>query len=88
MFHTDIHQTIDPGTGEVVTGRQASVAVLTNELVDAGFEDIHGVADADSAPWLVMVPDVLGRPGVFKVAETYPDAAMGLIILVLENYTP
>ena len=87
-FHNDIHMQIDPGTGEIVTGRQSTVAVLTNELIDEGFDDIRGIADTDSKPWLATVSDVLGREGTFKVVETYPDASLGLVVLFLEFWEP
>lgn len=87
-FFNDIHQSIDPGTGEIITGRQSSVAVLINELIDAGFDDIRGVVDSDSKPWLVTIADALGREATHKVAESYPDASIGLTVLLLEFWEP
>lgn len=86
VFHNDIQQSVDPGTGEVVTGRQSSIAVLTNELIDGGFEGIRGVADAESRPWLVTITDVVGRSDTFKVCESFPDNSIGLTVLLLEFY--
>lgn len=86
VSHNDVHVAFDPGTGEMVTGRQASVAVITSELIAEGFDSIEGVADSSSAPWLATVSDVEGRSGVFKVAATHPDATLGLTVLILEFY--
>lgn len=87
VFSTDIHVSTDPGTGIVITGRQASVAVLTNELIAEGFSEIRGISDSNSKPWLVTVSDVLGRECTFKVAETHPDNSIGLMILMVEEYS-
>jgi hypothetical protein len=86
VLSNDIHLSIDPGTGETVTGRQCSMAVLISELMAAGFDEIHGVAESDSKPWVVDAIDVNGIPDKFKVMETYPDRGAGLIILILELY--
>ena len=82
----DIHLSIDPGTGETVTGRQCSVAVLISELMAAGFSGIRGIADLKSKPWVVETTDVNGIQGKFKVAEHHPDNSAGLMILFLEIY--
>lgn len=87
VFFNDIHQAIDPDTGEVVTGRLSSIAVLTNELIDEGFDGIHGIAKASSRPWLATITDALGRSMTHKIAETFPDASIGLTLLVLEAYS-
>ena len=87
VFFNDIHQAIDPGTGEIVTGRFSTIAVLTNELIDEGFDGIRGIADSSSRPWLVTITDALSRSVTHKVAETYPDASIGLTVLFLELYS-
>lgn len=84
---SDIHLSIDPGTGETVTGRQCFVAVAISDLIARGFEDIRGVAESDSKPWLVDAVDVDGRPGRFKVTEVNPDRTIGLAVLALELYS-
>ena len=86
LLSSDIHQAIDPGTGEIVTGRMVSAAVLTSELLTAGFDDIRGVVNSTSRPWLVTFDDVLGRSYTLKVAESYPDNSAGLTPLMLEAY--
>jgi len=85
-FTSDVHLSIDPGTGEMVSGRKASVAVLIADLVTESFQDIHGVAESTSRPWLVTMTDANGTETTFKVVETNPDASSGLTILFLEEY--
>jgi hypothetical protein len=93
-FHclsNDIHLSIDPGTGTIVTGRQASITVLIADLLAVerpiiGFEKICGVADSNSRPWVVEMEDVNGRTGRFKVIESHPDRGAGLMTLCLEIY--
>jgi len=84
----DIHLTMDPGTGELVAGRQASIALLNRELISAGFDRIGGIADPSSKPWVAQIEDINGRPYTFKVVETYPDNGAGLTVLFLEVYVP
>lgn len=88
VFANDIHLSIDPGTGEVVSGRQATVAVLQNELIDANMQGIRGISDSSQKPWQVAINDINGIPYTFKVVETYPDNGMGLTVLFLEGYKP
>ena len=92
-FSNDIHAAFDPNTGQTVTGRQCSVAVLISELITAGFynntnreDDIRGVVDKTSKPWLVTATDVNGIQGTFKVVETFPDNGAGLMPMLLEVY--
>lgn len=82
----DIHMAIDPLTGEVVTGRQSTVAVLISDLIDAGMEDVRGIPDSNSKPWTVTVADINDRSNIFKVVETLPDRSAGLMPLILERY--
>lgn len=86
VLFSDIYQSIDPGTGEIVTGRQSHISVLTNELITAGFDDIRGISDTDSRPWLATVTDALGRSSTHKVFDSYPDSTIGLTVLMLEFY--
>lgn len=84
----DIHITVDAGTGEIVTGRQASIAILISDLVDAGFTEIGSIAESTSKPWAVAFDDINGRSYNFKVAETFPDYTIGIMICILEVYNP
>lgn len=83
---SDIHLGIDPGTGEVVTGRQAEISVLESDLVAAGFEGIRGVADATARPWRVSFAGASGGVETYKVVAVHPDNTIGLFVLVLGRF--
>jgi len=84
---TDIHATVDPDTGTLITGARATVVVLISDLILSSFQSIKGVQDDDQHPWIVDVDDINGVSGKFKVAETYPDNTLGLMVCLLEVYT-
>lgn len=92
-MHSDIHQPIDLGTGEVVTGRQVHVTVIIGELMAAGFwgnadsdDNVHGVVDTNRKPWVVTIVNANGITGAFKVVETHPSESLGRVTLILECY--
>lgn len=85
-FSNDIHLSIDPGTGDVVTGRQASITVLTSDLIAAGFQNIRGIPDSSSRPWVVTAEDANDVSTDFKVIESHPDRGIGSMTLFLELY--
>jgi len=85
-FSDDISQIIDPDTGQAVSGRLASVAVRISLLTSVGLGLPRGIADAGSKPWLVQFDDINGNPFKFKVAQSNPDRAAGVVVLLLELY--
>lgn len=85
-FSDDIAQIIDPDTGQAVSGRLASVALRISSLTLAGLGLPKGVADAGSKPWLIEFDDINGNPYKFKVSQSNPDRALGLVTLLLELY--
>jgi hypothetical protein len=85
---TDIQQVIDPETGQAVTGRLASVAVRLSTLYAAGLGIPRAIASASSKPWRVDFNDINGLSYNFKVRESAPDRAFGLVLLTLETYKP
>ncbi len=89
-FSDDIAQVIEPDTGTAVSGRLASVAIRTalisEKLPGKGLP--VGIADAATKPWLVAFDDINGNPYTFKVDQSNPDRAAGLVTLLLELYTP
>ena len=85
-FSDDISQVIDPDTGQVVSGRQASVALRISTLIAAGFSLPRGVADQTSKPWVVIFNDINGVSHTFKVLSADPDRAIGLVVCQLEGY--
>ena len=85
-FSDDIAQVIDPDTGQAVSGRLASVAVRLSSLTAAGLSIPQGIADTASKPWLIAFDDINGNAFTFKVAQSNPDRALGLVVCVLELY--
>lgn len=85
-FSDDISQLIDPDTGQAVSGRMASVALRISTIIAAGLTLPRGISDATIKPWLVEFDDINGNPFKFKVSQSNPDRAIGLVTLLLELY--
>lgn len=81
---SDIHQQVNPGTNEVVTGRQLSVSICLQDLDTVGFGDIRGIERNDLKPWKIETDNILGQSGTYRVVESNPDASLGNVILWLE----
>jgi hypothetical protein len=86
-FSDDIAQIIDPDTGQAVSGRAVSVALRTSSLSNAGVDLPRGIADAGAKPWIVEFDDINGSPFKFKVSQSNPDRALGMVVLLLELYS-
>lgn len=85
-FSNDISQTIDPDTGQAVSGRLASVALRMSSIKAAGWDTPRGVQGSDGKPWLVKFDDILGQPYTFKIVESNPDRGLGLLTCLVEFY--
>jgi len=85
-YSNDISQTIDPETGQVVSGRSASVSIRMSTLLLNGFTLPVGIANTTLKPWLVTFNDINGSSHTFKVAQSNPDRTLGIITLILEFY--
>lgn len=85
-FSDDISQVVDPDTGQLVSGRLASVALRISSLVAAGFTLPRNVSDNTSKPWVVTFDDINGTAHTFKVRQSDPDRALGLVVCILEGY--
>lgn len=85
-FSDDIAQIIDPDTGQAVSGRLASIALRTSSLTAAGLSLPRGIADSGSKPWVIEFDDINGNPYKFKVSQSNPDRALGLVTCLLELY--
>ncbi len=83
----DIAQVIDPDTGQAVSGRLASIALRISSLTTAGFALPQGIADAAQKPWIVQFDDINGNAYKFKVQQSNPDRALGLVTCLLETYS-
>lgn len=88
-FSNDISQIIDPDTGQAVSGRLATVALRISSLTAAGFTNLPtGISDAASKPWLIKFDDINLNSFTFKIGQSDPDRAIGLVICILELYEP
>jgi hypothetical protein len=81
-FATDIGMTIDPETGQSVSGRRASVAVPLLALPEIPVVS----AGSSKKPWLVRFFDLKGVAAAWKAIEVLPDRALGVVVLLLEAY--
>ena len=86
-FSDDISQIIDPDTGQAVSGRLVSVALRISSLTAEGMSLPVGIADSASKPWVIEFNDINGNPFKFKVAQSNPDRALGLVTCLLELYS-
>lgn len=85
-YSNDIAQTIDPDTGVAVSGRTASIAVHFSSLSAVGLGLPEGVSDSSLKPWIVEFNDIAGDSYTFKVSESIPDRAAGVVVCLLEVY--
>lgn len=85
--YTDISQVIDPGTGEFVSGRQASVSIALSEFENAGFDGLpRGIADTTIKPWVMQINHPCHSGGKFRVIQSDPDNTLMLITCILGVY--
>lgn len=85
-FSNDISQLIDPDTGQAVSGRSASVALRISSITAIGLTLPRGISDSGIKPWVVQFDDINGNPFKFKVSQSNPDRAIGVVNLILELY--
>jgi len=86
-FSDDISQIIDPDTGQAVSGRMASATLRISSLVAAGFTELPvAVSDSSKKPWTISFNDINGNTYLFKVEQSNPDRALGIVALLLELY--
>ncbi len=88
-YSNDISAIIDPDTGQAVSGRLASVAIRISTLRTSILGDIpRGIADNSMKPWLVDFDGINGLPYKFKIQQSNPDRALGVVTCLLEVYNP
>lgn len=81
----DIGATIDVDTGQPVTGRQATLTARISTLLAAGYSGLPvAVAGATGRPWLVSFAGPSSPAQLYKVKESRPDRALGVVTLILE----
>lgn len=87
-FSNDVSQVIDPDTGIIVSGRNASIAIRI-ELISQAFPGKglpRGIANSSEKPWVVEFSDINGNNHKFKISESNPDRTLGLVTCNLELY--
>tara|TARA_R100000388_G_scaffold63439_3_gene46356 strand:+ start:47 stop:226 length:180 start_codon:yes stop_codon:yes gene_type:complete len=57
-----------------------------SSLVLEGLGLPKGIADTGSKPWVIQFDDIGGTPYKFKVSQSNPDRALGLVVCLLELY--
>lgn len=85
-FTNDIAQTLDPQTGQAVSGRNAQVQIAMAALEQAGLGFPRGIADKMSRPWVIKFSDLAGNMQTFKVSEGLPDRTLGVVKCLLEAH--
>lgn len=85
-FTNDIARIIDPDTGQIVSGRLATVAISIRSLTAQGLGLPQGIEDMAIKPWVVMFSDVDANEYTFKVLASNPDRALGIVTCELEFY--
>lgn len=85
---SDISQLIDPDTGQAISGRLASIALRISSLIAAGLSLPENISESNKKPWIVSFKDINGNDYTFKVMQSNPDRAIGLVTCILESYTP
>jgi hypothetical protein len=81
----DIGLSIDPETGTQVLGRRASVAIPTQDLLEAGWSIPEGEPREDEKPWLVTWTPPAGAAQTMRVVGAQPDK-LGVTVLLLEAW--
>lgn len=86
-FSNDIARIIDPETGQIVKGRIVTVALRQTSVIAVGFTSQPiGIAKENKKPWLIEFNDLHSVAQKFKVVETFPDNALGIIVCELEQW--
>lgn len=85
-FSNDVHQAVDPGTGQIVSGRLAHVTLNVATLAAAGLGIPAGISDTAGHPWVIEFADIAGASYKFKVAAAEPDRTLGCVLCRLEAY--
>jgi hypothetical protein len=82
----DIAQLVDPDTGAAVSGRLASIGLRISTLDAKGLGLPKGISDPKKKPWVIKFNDINGKPYTFKVIQSNPDRALGVVTCLLEAY--
>ncbi len=82
----DIAEMINVDTGQIVSGRFASVTIRIALLIEKGLSIPEAISDVSDKPWLIKFDDINGNSTTFKVARSSPDRTLGQVTCILELY--
>jgi len=82
-FSMDIGVSVDAETGQLVSGRSASVSLPISDILMAGMVLPTGSTDTSSMPFVVTFDDTDGMSYRFEVVSTQPDRTLGLVVCAL-----
>lgn len=85
-YSNDIAQTIDPDTGQIISGRIATIAFSLRALTDAGLGIPIGIEDNTIKPWRITFQDTDLVSYRFKVQSSNPDRTLGIVTCELKLY--
>ena len=85
-FSNDIGQTIDPDTGQLVSGRNAQVTLSLESIMALGIGIPEGISSSDSKPWRIRYTDLSGAVVTFAVITSSPDRSLGSLVLYLGRW--
>jgi hypothetical protein len=82
----DIGMTLQPDTGQAVSGRKVYIALRIADLAGLGMPRAEG--NPGARPWTISAANISGGGSILgRVVEAMPDRALGLIMLILERIT-
>ena len=87
-WHTKHHTGFDVESGVIVNSKMGSVAIHELDLVAAAYPFRDANDEVDLLNHLVSVADITGTQKQFVIRENYPDQTLGIITLILGDYTP
>lgn len=84
----DIGLTIDPDTGQPVTGRLAHISLRISSITASDLVGLpRGIADnKNKKPWKITFNDINGNPFTFLVQESMVDRTFGIVTCTIEFY--
>jgi len=85
---SDIGETLDPETGQLIAGQSASALISLRALASVEMDTPVGVTDAAKKPWVLSFTDLCGTERHYKVTESRIDRTIGAVLCILQAYRP
>ena len=83
----DIGLTIDPDTGQPVTGRLAHVSLRISSINASELVGLpRGVANNTGKPWKIVFNDINGNSYNYIIHDSMVDRTLGIITCIIEFY--